>query len=278
MTERNWSTLFQVLFMDEKHGPVDEEDEIIVSSESEDEDGDNSRGCASSYLVEERESSEKPLPHKFRQRWTKAAVILAAVSFIAAVGISLASFIASQATESSAVFAAGFDAFFAAINVLAVCWRFRDDLNGDIGPMREKKATSAIAATFITGGIATLAISLYHLAIKQHPTKTGEMVIVLTMGFVIYSILCFLQCYVAAILRSISLKALAVDSGLAAAMDIGLLASTWIFREKHSVWFLDHAVAAFLGVLSLIYGVVLGIEIMELNLKDKLLQSLKREF
>ena len=263
--------------MDEKH-PLDEEDEIIVSSESEDEDGENFRGCASSYLVEERESSEKHLPPKFRQRWTKAAAILALVSFIATVGFSLASFIASQATESSAVFAAGFDAFFAAINVLAVCWRFRDDLNGDIGPMREKKATSVIAAMFILGGTATLVISLYHLKIKDHPTKTGEMVIVLTVGFVIYSILCFLQCYVAAILQSVSLKALAVDSGLAAAMDIGLLASTWIFRENYSLWFLDHAVAALLGVLSFIYGIVLVIQIMEFNLKDKLLQSLKRDF
>lgn len=262
--------------MDEKDAL--EEDDILVSSESEDEDAENKRGCASSYLVEERENNKKTLPHKFRERWTKAATVLATVSFIATVGFSLASFITSQATESSAVFAAGFDAFFAAINVLAVCWRFRDEINGDVGPMREKKATSVIAATFILGGVATLAISLYHLKIKDHPTKTGEMVIVLSTGFVIYSALCFFQCYIAAVLRSVSMKALAVDTGLAAAMSIGLLASTWIFREKKSLWFLDHAVAAFLGVVSLTYGVILIVEIVELKIKGKILLSFQREF
>lgn len=268
---------FQVEYMDEQD--AFEEDEVIVSSESEDDEDDgNTRGCASSYLVEERESSNKILPHKFRERWTRAATLLAIVSFIATVGFSLSSFITSQATESSAVFAAGFDAFFAAINVVAVCWRFRDEINGDTGALREKRATSVIAATFILGGIATIAISLYHLKIKDHPMKTSEMVIVLTIGFVIYSVLCFCQCYIAIILRSASMKALAVDSGLAAAMAIGLLGSTWIFREKKSLWFLDHAVAAFLGVVSLIYGVILVIEIIEFKIKGKVLLSFQREF
>lgn len=253
-------------------------DEIVLSSESEDEDTKNSRGCASSYLAEERENSKKPLPHRFRERWTKAATILATVSFIATVGFSLASFITSQVTESSAVFAAGFDAFFAAINVVAVCWRFRDALNGEIGPIREKKATCVIAGTFILGGAATVAISWYHLEIKDHPTKTGEMVIVLTSGFVIYTVLCFFQCHIAALLQSASMKALGVDTGLAAAMSAGLLASTWIFREKPRFWFLDHAIAAFLGVVSFIYGVFLVLQVMAIKLvKGKLSFSFKRE-
>lgn len=88
--------------MDEKK---DLDTEELISPESEDEEVDNSRGCASSYLVEEREDAKKTLPHKFRQRWTRAASLLALVSFIAAIGFSLASFITSQATESSAVFA-----------------------------------------------------------------------------------------------------------------------------------------------------------------------------
>ena len=250
----------------------------LISPESEDEeDVNNSRGCASSYLVEERENG-KTLPHKFRQRWTKAASLLALVSFIAATGFSLASFITSQATESSAVFAAGFDAFFAAINVVAVCWRFRDELNGEIGPMREKKATSVIAITFIFGGIATIVIALYHLEIKDHPEKTGEMMVVLGVGFVIYTILAFLQCYVAKMLQSSSMRALSVDSALAAAMSIGLLGSAGIYSEVNKLWYLDHAVATVLGAVSLIYGVILGIEVIQFKLKEKIMLSFRKEF
>lgn len=263
--------------MDEKK--LDTEELMSPESEDNDEDQvDKSRGCASSYLVEERENDKKTLPHKFRQRWTKAASLLALVSFIAAVGFSIASFITSQTTESSAVFAAGFDAFFAAINVIAVCWRFRDELNGEIGPMREKKATSVISITFIFGGIATIVIALYHLEIKDHPEKTGEMMIVLGVGFVIYTILALLQCYVAKMLESSSMKALSVDSALAAAMSIGLLGSAGIYSEVNKLWYLDHVVATVLGTVSLIYGIILGIEIIQFKIKEKIMLSFQKEF
>lgn len=261
----------------EKKKDLDKE-ELVVSSESEDEDEKNSRGCASSYLVEERENANKTLPHKFRVRWTKAASWLAIVSFIAAVGFSLASFITSQATESSAVFAAGFDALFAAINVVAVCWRFRDEVNGEIGPLREKKATSVISITFIFGGVATVIIALYHLELKEHPMKTGEMMIVLAVGFVIYCILAFFQVYVAKMLQSSSMKALAVDSALAAAMSIGLLVSAGIYSEVNKLWYLDHAVATILGAVSLIYGIILGVEIIEFKIKERIGLAFQKAF
>ena len=255
-----------------------ETEELVVSSESEDEDETISHGCASSYLVEERESAKSSLPHKFRARWTKAASVLAIVSFIAAVGFSLASFITSQVTESSAVFAAGFDAFFAAINVVAVCWRFRDELNGEIGPLREKRATSVIAVTFILGGIATVLIALYHLKIKEHPMKTGEMMVVLAVGFVIYCILAILQGYVAKMLQSSSMKALAVDSALAATMSIGLIVSAGIYAEVKKLWYLDHAVATALGAVSLFYGIVLAVQLIEFKIKEKIMLAFQKEF
>lgn len=261
--------------MDEKSGLETPE---ILSSESEDEDVKSSRGCASSYLVEERETSKKTLPYKFRKRWTKAAALLAIVSFVTAVGFSLASFIISQSTESSAVFASGFDALFAAVNVVAVCWRFRDELNGEIGPLREKKAVSVIAITFVFGGIAIVVIGLYHLKIKDHPLKTREMMIVLTVGFVLYTFLAVFQCYVAKMLQSSSMKALAVDSALAAAMCIGLLGASCIYLEVKSLWYLDHAVATVLGVVSLVYGIILGIEVIELKIKEKIMLAFQKEF
>lgn len=252
--------------MDEKNA---EKEKIILPSESEDEDSREVREpCASSYLVEERKSSKKPLPQKFRKRWTRAALSLAIVSLIAVIALSLSSFITSQQTESSAVFAAGFDAFFAAVNVVAVCWRFRDEVNGDVGPSRESKATCVIAVTFIFGGAATVGISIHHLKIKDHPTKTGEMIILLITGFVIYTVLCIFQCRIASTMQSQSMRALSVDSGLGAAMNAGLLGSSWIYRQHTNLWYLDHAVATVLGVVNSVYGIYLSIETIQVKIMD----------
>lgn len=252
--------------MDEKNA---EKEKIILPSESEDEDSKEVREpCASSYLVEERKSSKKPLPQKFRKRWTRAALSLAIVSLIAVIALSLSSFITSQQTESSAVFAAGFDAFFAAVNVVAVCWRFRDEVNGDVGPSRESKATCVIAVTFILGGAATVGISIYHLKIKDHPTKTREMIILLITGFVIYTVLCIFQYRIASTVQSQSMRALSVDSGLGAAMNAGLLGSSWIYRLHTNLWYLDHAVATVLGVVNSVYGIYLSIETIHVKIMD----------
>ncbi|CAH3022876.1 unnamed protein product [Porites evermanni] len=261
--------------MDEKNA---EKEKIILPSESEDEDSKEFREpCASSYLVEERESSKKSLPQKFRKRWTRAALSLAIISLIAVIALSLASFISSKQTESSAVFAAGFDAFFAAVNVVAVCWRFRDELNGDVGSSRESKATCVIAVTFILGGVATVGISLHHLKIKDHPTKTGEMIILLITGFVIYTVLCIFQCRIASAMQSQSMRALSVDSGLGAVMNAGLLGSSWIYRQHTNLWYLDHAVATVLGVVSTVYGIYLAIQIIQVKINGAKSISFKRE-
>lgn len=251
--------------------------EFVYSSEDDDEETKNTRGCASSYLVEEREISGK-MPPKFRQRWFRAASLLALVSFISAVGFSIASIIISQTTESSAVFATGFDAFFAAINVIAVCWRFRDELNGEIGTRREKNASAVIATTFILGGIATIVIALHNLEIDDHPTKTDKMKILLGVGALMYAILTFLQCYVAQILNSRSMRALAVDSAQGAFMSIGVVASTYIYTEFKQFWYLDHVVATVVGAVSLIYGISLIVEILELNVNERLMLAFQREF
>ena len=252
--------------------------EEVVSSESDIVDSKDSTGCATSYLLDERETLKKPLPQKFRERWSKAALGLAIVSLISSVGFSVASFIISKKTESSSVFAAGFDAFFAAVNVTAVCWRFRDELNGTIGPSREKIATTVIAVTFLLGGIATLVISFYHLRENDHPENADDMLVVLAVGFLIYSILGTCQYHVSVLLQSSSMRALAVDSWLASAMVVGLLVSAWFYRKHSNLWFLDHAIASVLGVVSAVYGVILGIKVHQLNLKEKLAEAFRRDF
>lgn len=85
----------------------------------------------------------------------------------------------------------GFDVFFVVINVIVVCWRFRDELNGEIGLMCEKKVMLVIFIIFIFGGIVIIVIVLYYLEIKDYFEKIGEMMIVLGVGFVIYIIFVF---------------------------------------------------------------------------------------
>jgi len=74
------------------------------------------------------------------------------------------------------------------------------------------------------------------------------------------------------------MRALSVDSALAAAMSIGLLGSATLYSEVNKLWYLDHAVAAVLGAVSLVYGIILGIEIIQLKVREKIMLAFQNEF
>ena len=97
--------------------------------------------------------------------------------------------------------------------------------------------------------------------------KPDDLIIILGVSFVSYFVLAPIQDCIAKKLKSPSLRASAIDSWLAAAMSSGVLITTCIYRQVGtSVWFLDHSVAIFIGLLSLIYGLSL---VMHITLNGK---------
>ena len=215
-----------------------------------------------SYLEETQAPSKTFLPQKFRERWSRAAFAVSMASFVVTVIFSFVSFFASKTTESSSIFASAFDGMLGAFNSLVVAWRFRDVLNGDVQPKREKIATLGIGVTFLASGSATVAIAILRLLSGDHPEKPDDLIIILGTSFMSYFILALIQDCIASKLKSPSLRASAVDSWLAAALSLGVLITTLIYRQVGTkVWFLDHSLAIFIGFLSLVYGIHLVVEI-----------------
>lgn len=243
--------------------------EAFLDNENTDELPPRQDGHCVSYLEETKPPSRTFLPQKFREKWTRAAFAVSIASFFVTVIFSFVSFFASKTTESSSIFASAFDGILGAFNSLVVAWRFRDSLNSDITPKREKVATLGIAVTFLASGSATIAIAILRLLSNDHPEKPDELIIILGASFVSYFTLAPMQDCIANKLKSPSLRAAAIDSWLAAAMSLGVLITTCIYRQVGtSVWFLDHSVAIFIGLLSLIYGICLVVHIA-LNGKNR---------
>ena len=230
----------------------------------EDEDGKQplkDKHCVS-YLEETKAPSNTFLPQKFREKWSRAAFMVSLASLIVTLAFSFVSFLASKSTESSSIFASALDGILGAFNSLAVAWRFRDVSNGEIAPKREKIATLGIAVTFTISGSATIAIAILRLMAQDHPEKPDELIIILAASSVCYFFLALVQDCISQKLESSSLKASAIDSWLAAALSVGVLVSTFVYRQVGtSVWFLDHSVAVFIGFVSLLYGIHLIVEI-----------------
>ena len=215
-----------------------------------------------SYLEEDKSHDDFFVPQKFREKWSRAAFAVCVASFFVTVIFSVVSFEASNSTESSSIFASAFDGILGAVNSLIVAWRFRDVQNGEKTPKREKMATLGIAVTFLGSGCATVAVAVLRLMAHDRPEKPDELIFILVASLVCYFNLALLQNCIAKKLQSPSLRASAVDSWLAAAMSLGVLCSTFIYRQVgENVWFLDHSVAIFVGFISLIYGIHLVIDI-----------------
>nr|ADJ94114.1 cation efflux protein [Seriatopora hystrix] len=216
-----------------------------------------------SYLEETKAPTRTFLPQKFREKWSRAAFMVSIASLLVTVAFSLLSFVASKSTESSSIFASALDGIMGAFNSLAVAWRFRDACNGKLAPKREKIAAFGIAVTFMLSGSATTAIAILHLMAKDYPEKPDELIIILASSVSCYFFLALVQDCIAKKLDSISLKASAIDSWLAAGMSLGVLGSTFIYRQVgNSVWMLDHSVAVFIGFISVIYGIHLIFQIV----------------
>ncbi|KXJ19352.1 uncharacterized protein LOC110254944 [Exaiptasia diaphana] len=213
-----------------------------------------------SYLDDEKDRrSSESLPSNIRIRWSRAAFWLSIVSSFITLSFSLASFLVSNDTASSSIFANAFDALLGTVSSFAVAWRFRDELNGEeISSSRERIATFGIGISFIATGIATVAASIVHLTETDHPRKTQEMVIILWCSLAAFLLLSYIQRCLAGKLDSQSMWAASADSALAAAMSLGIVISTYVYRSwPKDMWWLDHAVACILGCISAVYGTYL---------------------
>lgn len=210
-----------------------------------------------------KDHEKRKVPDHVRKRWRKAAIWVTAICILVSLVITIASFQSAGAYDSSSALALAFDAANAVLCSSVVLWRFKSTKNGDQGHKKERIACVVFAVSFILSGILTTALSIKRIIEKDHPTKTVFVATILGVGCVLYLMLAALQCYISRKLRSSAMLGSALDSGLSAALMVGLLISDCCYILAHTdLWYLDHSMAILISLISILCGAQILAEVL----------------
>lgn len=208
-----------------------------------------------SPLDDEEEQKRKKLSVQQKTRWRRAAIVVSVASVYITCVLSVTSFVSSGISDSSAAFAIAFDAMLGMTSSCVIVWRFYKGANGRLGPAKEKRACTVIATCFILSGLMMFGRAIECMVGNKEPQKTTSLLVISTVGFVCYSGLFYVKYCVADKLKSLALRTDSIDSGLGAAMALGLVLSTVIYQQTHKSWFLDASVALVIALATLAYGI-----------------------
>ena len=208
-----------------------------------------------SPLDDEIERKKANLSLHQKTRWRRAAIVVSVTSMYTTCVLSVTSFVISGISDSSAAFAIAFDAMLGMISSCVIVWRFYRGINGSMGPAKEKKACAVIASCFIISGLMMFGRAIQCLVGNKEPQKTTSLLVISMVGFICYTGLFCVKYCVADKLKSIALRTDSIDSGLGAAMALGLVLSTVIYQQIHKSWFLDASVALIIAFATFSYGI-----------------------
>ena len=165
--------------------------------------------------------------------------------------------------DSSSALALAFDTANALLCSSVVLWRFKSAKNGNLGYKKERISCLVFAFSFILSGTLTIGLSIKRIIEKDHPTKTVFVAAILGVGCTLYFMLAALQCHISRKLRSSAMLGSALDSGLSAALMIGLLISDCCYIFAHTdLWYLDHSMAILISIISILCGAQVLAEIL----------------
>ncbi|XP_078365107.1 transmembrane protein 163a-like [Oculina patagonica] len=210
-----------------------------------------------------KDHEKRKIPEHVRQRWRKAAIWVTVICIVVSLIITIASFQSAGAYDSSSALALAFDAANALVCSSVVLWRFKNPKNGSLGYKRERIACVVFAVSFILSGALTTGLSIKRLVEKEHAIKTFCIAVVLSVGCILYSILAVLQCYISKKLHSSAMLGSSLDSGLSAALMVGLLIGDCTYVLAHTdLWYLDHSMAILISLISMLCGAQILVEVL----------------
>lgn len=210
-----------------------------------------------------KELEKRKIPEHVRMRWRKAAIFVTVICIVVSLIITIASFLSAGTYDSSSALALAFDSANAVVCSSVVLWRFKSTKNGSLGYRRERMACVVFAVSFILTGALTSGLSIKRIVEKDHPIKTFCIAVVLGVGCVSYSILAALQCYISKKLHSSAMLGSSLDSGLSAALMVGLLVSDCTYVLAHTdLWYLDHSMAILISIISMLCGAQISVEVL----------------
>lgn len=197
-----------------------------------------------------------------KQRWRRAALSVSFASMYVTLMLSIASFVSSGISESSAAFAIAFDAMLGVVSSGVIVWRFYQGVNGVLGPGKERKACVVIAACFILSALVMCTRAVEFLVSDMEPRNTLALLSISVVGFLCYSAFFWLKYRIADKLQSVALRIDAIDSACGAAMALGLIVSTIIYSEMHSTWWLDSIIALAIAFVTFCYGCLIILKVI----------------
>lgn len=210
-----------------------------------------------------KDQRKRKLPENTRKRWRKAAIWVTVICILVSLSITIASFQSAGAYDSSSALALAFDAGNALLCSLVLLWRFTGTENGSLGYKRERTACVVFAVSFVLSGALTTALSIKRILEKDHPVKSFCIAVILSVGCTLYFILAALQCYISKKLRSSAMLGSSLDSGLSAALMVGLLISDCTYMFSHTdLWYLDHSMAILVSIVSILAGAQILVEVL----------------
>ena len=230
-------------------------------------------GVTSEYLQEEPDESEdkyvciSPLDDYRKRRrpsdikrYRHIAVVVSAASIYITLILSIAGFIVSYTSQSAGEFAFAADAVLGSVSSAMIIWRFYNG-NEQFNPEKDKKACFIISLCFMGSAFVMLGETIVNFLLEKKARNTDAMLAISIIGFSCFAVLFIIKYWISEKLNSTALRADSFDSAAGGANALGLVLSTFVYKENPKVWFLDDCVALFITIVTLLYGVKLMYEV-----------------
>ena len=230
-------------------------------------------GVTSEYLQEKPDESEdkyvciSPLDDYRKRRrpseikrYRHIVIVVSAASIYITLMLSIAGFFVSYTSESAGDFAFASDAILGSVSSVMIIWRFYNG-NEQFNPAKDKKACLVISLCFIGSGFIMLGETIANLLLEKKARNTDAMLAISIFGFSCFSVLFIIKYWISEKLNSTALRADSFDSAAGGANALGLVLSTFVYKENSKAWFLDDCVALFITIVTLLYGVKLMYEV-----------------
>eukprot|EP00658_Telonema_sp_P-2_P034607 TRINITY_DN2524_c0_g2_i2.p1 TRINITY_DN2524_c0_g2~~TRINITY_DN2524_c0_g2_i2.p1 ORF type:complete len:336 (+),score=90.44 TRINITY_DN2524_c0_g2_i2:133-1140(+) len=198
--------------------------------------------------------------------WRRRAVRISWVSIGLTMASGIAGIVIFAITGSTAMLGYGLESFVDVFSSAVVLWRFSLDLKPLEGDgiqhskdlmiyATEKKAGVMIAFTFVAIALVVGGQAIGHMAHHTNPDDHMWLVIFAGISFLAFMALGLGKYMIADALESSAMLKDAYCSIAVSVLSLGVMISVLIYRNEHSIWFLDAVIALIVSVVLFVYGV-----------------------
>uniref|UniRef100_A0A3B4A8M2 Cation efflux protein transmembrane domain-containing protein n=1 Tax=Periophthalmus magnuspinnatus TaxID=409849 RepID=A0A3B4A8M2_9GOBI len=206
------------------------------------------------------ESSLRLKPHE-AQSFRRKALAVSWVSVVVTTALAIAAFIVSFMRHSSSAFGFAFDASLDVLSSAIVLWRYSNAAAVHCAH-REHVACLVLAVLFVLSSFCIMGKAVHDLITRNPPELDDFLLSVSVLSGALCSVLAILKMFLGRVLTSRALITDGFNSLVGALMGFSILVSAEVFKNHPDVWFLDGTIGVLIGVVILVYGVKLLVDMV----------------